>query len=95
MRQIGVFLATLAALSLLTGCTTFQAAEARRAVALGLFEMALDIAADGPERRLEERRRWEDNPAYRWESCLPPCEITTDAKDRQAAAEREESARRK
>mgnify|MGYP001818747915 FL=1 len=95
MRQIGVFLATLAALSLLTGCTTFQAAEARRAVALGLFEMALDIATDGPERRLEERRRWEDNPANRWDSCLPPCEITTDAEDRQAAAEREEAARRK
>lgn len=95
MYKIRHLLGTLAILLLLTGCTTFQAAEARRAIAGGLFEMALDIATDGPERRLEERRRWEDNPAYRWESCLPPCEVTTDAKDRQAAAEREEAARRK
>ena len=57
--------------------------------------MALDIATDGPERRARERQRWEDNPANRWDSCLPPCEITTDWQDRLAAAEREEEARRK
>ena len=95
MYRTQYLLGTLAILLLLAGCTTFQAAEARRAIAGGLFEMALDIATDGHERRLEERRRWKDNPANRWESCLPPCEITTDAKDRQAAAEREEAARRK
>jgi len=98
MPRSATLLATLAALSLLAGCTTFQAAEARRAIAGGLFEMALDIATDGPERRLEERRRWEDNPANRWESCPPPCEITTDRQDRRAAAEAaelEEAERRK
>lgn len=92
MRQIRVLLATLAALSLLTGCTTFQAKEAGRAVAGGLFEMALDIATDGPERRLEERRRWEDNPANRWSACLSPCDI---GRDRPTQAELEEEARRK
>jgi len=86
--------ALLLALVLLTGCTSFQAKEARRAIAGGLFEMALDIATDGPERRLEERRRWEDNPANRWDSCFPPCEITTDVRDLREAAEREEDARR-
>ena len=61
----------------------------------GLFGMALDIALDGPERRAKYRRSWEDNPANRWDSCLPPCEITTDLKDRLAAADHEEEARRK
>lgn len=95
MRRIEYLLTTLAALLLLTGCTSFQAKEAGRGIAGGLFEMVLDIATDGPERRLRERRRWEDNPANRWDSCLPPCEITTDWQDRRAAAEREEEARRK
>ena len=57
--------------------------------------MALDIATDGPQRRARELKRWEDNPANRWDSCLPPCEITTDLQDRLAAAEREEEAQRK
>ncbi|RZV38219.1 MAG: hypothetical protein EX272_03335 [Chromatiales bacterium] len=87
--------ALLLALVLLTGCTTSQVKEASGAVAGGLFEMALDIALDGPERRAKQRRRWEDNPANRWDACLPPCEITTDWQDRRAAAEREEEARRK
>jgi len=95
MRKIQYLLIALAALLLLTGCTTFQAKEAGRGIAGGLFDMVLDIATDGPERRLEERRRWEDNPANRWDACLPPCEITTDWQDHRAAAEREEEARRK
>ena len=32
---------------LLTGCTSVQAKEARRAIAGGLLEMVLDIATDG------------------------------------------------
>ena len=95
MRRIGLLLAILAFLSLSTGCTSTQVKEASGAIAGGLFEMALDIALDGPERRAKERKRWEDNPANRWDSCLPPCEITTDWQDRLAAAEREEEARRK
>lgn len=95
MRKIQYLLITLAALLLLTGCTTFQAKEAGRGIAGGLFEMVTDIATDGPERRAKRRQRWEDNPANRWDSCLPPCEITTDWQDRRAAAEREEAARRK
>ena len=87
--------ALLLALVLLTGCTSFQAKEARREIAGGLFEMVLDIATDGPERRQEERRRWEDNPANRWDYCFPPCQITTDGRDLREAAEREEAARRK
>ena len=89
------YLAILISLVLLSGCTSFQAKEARRSIAGGLFEMALDIATDGPERRQEERRRWEDNPANRWDACLPPCEITSDLQDRADALEREEDARRK
>lgn len=95
MRQTGRLLAALLALLLLTGCSTSQVNEASGALAGGLFEMALDIALDGPERRAEERQRWEDNPANRWDSCLPPCEITTGWQDRLTAAEREEEARRK
>ena len=98
MRKIQYLLITLAALLLLTGCTTFQAKEASRAVAGSLFGMVMDIATDGPERRLEDRRRWEDNPANRWETCLPPCEIITERQDLRAAAEAaelEEAARRK
>ena len=95
MRHTGRLLAALLALSLLTGCSTSQVKKASGVVAGGLFEMALDIATDGPERRARERQRWEDNPANRWDSCLPPCEITTDWQDRLAAAEREEEARRK
>ena len=95
MRQTGRLLAALLALSLLAGCSTSQVKEASGSLAGGLFETALDIALDGPERRAEERRRWEDNPANRWDSCLPPCEITPGWQDRLTAAEREEEARRK
>jgi hypothetical protein len=98
MRKIPYLLITLAALVLSSGCTSFQAKEAGRGIAGGLFEMVLDIATDGPERRLEERRRWEDNPANRWETCLPPCEIPSERQVIRAtaeAAELEEAARRK
>jgi hypothetical protein len=98
MRRTTTLLATLAVLSQLTGCTSFQAKEAGRGIAGSLFGMVMDIATDGPERRLEERRRWEDNPANRWETCLPPCEIITERQDRRAAAEAaelEEKAQRK
>lgn len=46
MRKIQYLLITLAVLLLLTGCTTFQAAEARRAVTVGLFESVLEGAID-------------------------------------------------
>ena len=95
MRQTGRLLAALLALSLLAGCSASQVKEASGPLAGGLFEMALDIALDGPERRAKERRHWEDNPANRWDSCLAPCEITTGWQDRLTAAEREEEARRK
>lgn len=94
MRPFGRLLAVLALLSLSAGCTSTQVKEGAGWAAGGLFVMALDIALDGPERRAGERRRWEDNPANRWDSCLPPCQITTDWQDRLAAAEREEEARR-
>ena len=46
MRKFQYLLITLAALLLSTGCTTFQAAEARRAVTVGLFESVLEGAID-------------------------------------------------
>ena len=98
MRKIRYLLIMLAALLLLSGCTTFQAKEAGRGIAGSLFGMVMDIATDGPERRAEERKRWEDNPANRWDACLPPCEIITERQDRRAAAdaaELEEAVRRK
>ena len=91
MCQTGRLLAALLALSLLTGCTTSQVKEASGAVAGGLFELALDIASDGPERRAEERRRCEDNPANRWGGCVSPWSA---GYDRPSQAEREEEARR-
>ena len=92
MRITGPLLAALAALSLLTGCTTSQVKEGAGHVAGGLLMMALDIALDGPERRADERRHWEDNPANRWDSCLPPCDI---GRDKPTEEELEEKARRK
>ena len=92
MRHTGRLLAALLALSLLTGCTTSQVKEASGALAGGLFEMALDVALDGPERRAEERRRCEDNPANRWGGCVSPW---SPGYDRPTQAELEEEARRK
>jgi len=92
MRHIGPLLAALAALSLVTGCTTTQVKEGTGQVAGGLLMVALDIALDGPERRAEERREWEDNPANRWSACLSPCDIGL---NKPTDAERKESARRK
>ena len=91
MRKIQYLLITIAALLLSTGCTSFQAKEAGRGIAGGLFEMALDIALDGPERRARERQRWEDNPANRWSVCPSPCDI---GYDQPTKAELEEEARR-
>lgn len=48
------YLAILISLVLLTGCTSFQAKEARRAIAVGFFEMAVDAASDGLDRHREE-----------------------------------------
>jgi hypothetical protein len=75
MRKIPYLLITLAALLLLTGCTTFQAAEARRWATVGLLEAVLDGAVDellpyersalaqqrhdAAEREREERRKRE------------------------------------
>ena len=92
MRHTGRLLAALLALSLLTGCSTSQVKKASGVVAGGLFEMALDIATDGPERRAEERQRCEDNPANRWGGCVSPW---TAGYDRPTPAELEEEARRK
>ena len=74
MRPIGSLLAFLTALSLLTGCTTSQVKEGTGQVAGGLLMMALDIAFDGPERRLEERKQREAVPGYEWNPCLRACE---------------------
>jgi len=90
MRPIPLLLATLAAMSLLTSCTTTQVKGASGAVAGGIFGMVLDIALDGPERRAEARSRWEDNPANRWSTCLSPCDI---GRDKPTEAEYEEAAR--
>jgi hypothetical protein len=91
MRRTELLLVTLAGLSLLTGCTTTQVKEGTGQVAGGLLMVALDIALDGPERRAEERREWEDNPANRWSACLSPCELRQEwAKD----AQRKETERR-
>ena len=46
--------ALLLALVLLTGCTSFQAKEARRAIADSFFEMAIDAATEGLDRHREE-----------------------------------------
>ena len=46
--------ALLRALVLLTGCTSFQAKEARRAIADSFFEMAIDAATEGLDRHREE-----------------------------------------
>ena len=46
MCKIQHLLGTLAILLLLTGCTSFQAKEVRRSIAVGFFEAALDVVAD-------------------------------------------------
>ncbi len=46
MYRIQHLLGTLAILLLLTGCTSFQAKEARRSIAVGFFEAVLDGVAD-------------------------------------------------
>jgi hypothetical protein len=46
MYRIQQLLGTLAILLLLTGCTSFQAKEARRSIGVGLFELVLDGVAD-------------------------------------------------
>ena len=50
------YLAILVSLVLLTGCTSFQAKEARRAIAVGFLEMAVDAATEGLDRPIEEPR---------------------------------------
>ncbi len=87
MRKFQCLLVTLAALLLLTGCTTFQAKEAGRAVAGGLLENVLEVALDGPVQGDKERRSYI--------ACFPPCVVTSDWDDRRAARELEEKARRK
>ena len=47
MYRIQHLLGTLTILLLLTGCTSFQAKEARRSIAMGLFETVWDGATDG------------------------------------------------
>ena len=54
MRRFQHLLVTLAALLLLTGCTSFQAKEARRALAYSFFEVAIDAATEGLDRHREE-----------------------------------------
>lgn len=78
MRPIGSLLAALVMLSLLTGCTTTQVKEASGHVAGGLLMMVLDVALDGPERRLEERKQRESVPGYEWNPCLRSCEFAAE-----------------
>ena len=90
MRKFQYLLITLAALLLLTGCTTFQAKEAGRSVAAlpgELVGRALEDALDGHRQEDKERRTY-----Y---ACFPPCVSTSDRSGRRAARELEEKARRK
>lgn len=81
MRHSGKILATVVALSLLTGCSSFQVAEAKRSLALGLLDMAFEVATGGP------KERWAPCPANR--------EITTNCHDQRTFAEVAEEARLK
>ncbi len=47
MYRLQQLLGTLAILLLLSGCSSFQAKEARRSIAVGLFEAVVDNATDG------------------------------------------------
>lgn len=78
MRYSGYLPASLLALSLLTGCTTSQVKEASEYMAGSLLVIALDVATDGPERRLEERKRREAVPGYEWNPCLRSCEFAAE-----------------
>ena len=90
MRKFQYLLITLVVLLLLTGCTTFQAKEAGRAVAGlpgELLGRALEDAVDGHRQGDKERSTY-----Y---ACFPPCVSTRDWDDRRAARKLEEEARRK
>lgn len=54
MRKFQHLVVTLAVLLLLTGCTSFQLKEARRAVAVGFVDLVVDAANDGLERHIGE-----------------------------------------
>lgn len=92
MRHSGKILAAVVALSLLTGCTSFQAKEARRSVVHGFFGMVMDVATGESKRRKKERKRCLDNPANRWGGCPSSWHANY---DRPTQAEREEEARLK
>ncbi len=53
MRKLLHLIVALAVLLLLTGCTSFQAKEARRAIAVGFVDMAIDAATEGLDRHRE------------------------------------------